>query len=264
MTALELNHALRALWPELNPEKTVDRIIAGNPDQVIEAVAVCWMPYSEALRQAVALGANTVVAHEPTFYDHWELRQEPQHARFHEAKEEKQKLIEELGITIMRCHDVWDILPEIGVPHEWGRFLGLGEPSKREKYYHVYSVEPAPAIEWTQRLASKTKSAGQATLQLYGDPQRVVTKIGIGTGCASAGETLFDMGADLAVAVDDISRSWIIGEYCNDTGNPLVVVSHGVSEACAMGSLAEKIRELLPGVTVNVIPQGAGYREITG
>jgi putative NIF3 family GTP cyclohydrolase 1 type 2 len=62
--------------------------------------------------------------------------------------------------------------------------------------------------------------------------------------------------------VDDIARAWIIGEYCHDTGNPLIVVNHGVSENCAMDSLAEKLRELT-NVPVHLIEQGASYQEIS-
>jgi hypothetical protein len=73
---------------------------------------------------------------------------------------------------------------------------------------------------------------------------------------------LYELGADLAVTVDDIARAWVIGEYCHDTGNPLIVVNHGVSEACAMDSLAETLRKLTD-VPVHLIKQGASYREVS-
>lgn len=262
MTAQQLSDALHALWPHCDPEKTVDRVITGDPDQVINGIAVCWMSYSETLIQAAELGVNTVVTHEPTFYDHFELKKSVAHPRFEAAKAKKQLLIDELGLTIVRCHDVWDAIPEIGVPFEWGRFLGLGEPTKSERYLNIYEVQEQRAEDFARYFASKTARSGQSTIEFYGDPNRFIKTVGLGTGCCSEAMTLYDLGADLAVSVDDIARAWIIGEYCRDTGDPLIVVNHGVSEDCAMESLATKLRELVPNVPVHRIAQGASYREI--
>ena len=262
MTAQELNDSLCRLWPMLDLSKTVDRVIAGDPGVEVSSVAVCWMPYTATLRNAAVLGANVVVAHEPTFYDHFELRQSPEAGRLADAKAAKQAVIKELGLTIIRCHDVWDAKLGDGVPFEWARFLGLTDLVASKPYLHVYAVDPAPAYVVAQKLASKTAAAGQSTLEFYGDPDRLVSTIGIGTGCCSEPSALWDMGADLAVAVDDILRCWIYGEYAADTGNPLVVVNHGVSEACAMGSLAVELQRIVPGTPVHEIKQGASYREI--
>ncbi|MCW5941301.1 MAG: Nif3-like dinuclear metal center hexameric protein [Fimbriimonadaceae bacterium] len=263
MTVQGLNDALCALWPELDRERTVDRVIAGDPNATVEAVAVCWMPYSETLLRAGALGANVVVAHEPTFYDHHEFRRQPGDPRLQEAAEKKARLIEEFGVAVIRCHDVWDAIGEIGVPFEWGRFLGLTEIVASRRYLNVYAVEPRPAVAWARALAARTAEAGQRTVEFYGDPDRLVRTIGVGTGCCSDALDLYDLGADLAVTVDDIARAWIIGEYCHDEGRPLVVVNHGVSEDGAMDSLARAVGDLLPGVPVHRIRQGASYREVT-
>jgi len=262
MTAQELSDALHALWPHANPEKTVDRVIAGNPDQSINGIAVCWMPYSETLRQAAALGVNTVVTHEPTFYDHHELRNTPGHPRYVAAKAEKERLIAELGLTIIRCHDVWDAIPEIGVPFRWGYFLGLTDLVHSQRYLNVYRVPPQTAAEFARYLAGRTAAAGQQTVEFYGDPDRIIERVGIGAGCCSDALDLYELGADLAVTVDDIARAWIIGEYCRDTGHPLIVVNHGVSEACAMDSLVDALQELT-NVPVHLIEQGASYQEIS-
>jgi putative NIF3 family GTP cyclohydrolase 1 type 2 len=221
------------------------------------------MPYSSTLREAAALGVNTVVTHEPTFYDHFELRNQTAHPRYEAAKAAKQQLIAELGLTILRCHDVWDAIPEVGVPFEWGRFLGLRELVRSERYLNVYRVESQTALSFAQYFAGKTQTAGQGTVEFYGDASRMISTVGIGTGCCSDALALYDLGADLAVSVDDIARAWIVGEYCHDTGNPMIVVNHGVSEDCAMGSLCDAVRGLLPGMPVHRLRQGASYREVS-
>jgi len=263
MTARELNAYLCSLWPQLDLDRTVDRVIAGDPDVEVRGVAVCWMPYRWTIAEAAKRGANVVVAHEPTFFDHFELRQPPANARLEAAKAEKLAEIEALGVTVIRCHDVWDARLADGVPFEWARFLGLTHRVAEARYLHVYEVPETSALDMARQLASRTAVAGQATVEFYGDPDRRITRVGVGTGCCSEPAALWDLGADLAVAVDDILRCWIMGEYATDTGNPLVVVNHGVSEACAMGSLAAEIQRALPHVPVHEIRQGASYREVT-
>lgn len=260
MTVSHLRDLLWDLHPGLDRDRTVDQIIAG-PDQDIRQAAVCWMPYSWAVAEAAARGANLLVAHEPTFYDHFEFRQGLDE-RFQEAKAEKEKLIQELGITILRCHDVWDAVPGIGVPDSWGRFLGLGAPIASTTYHRLYRVEKRTAEEAARDIAQKTKAAGQSVLAFYGNPEAQVETIAIGTGCCSTPHDLFSLGADLVVSVDDIIRSWIDGEWAADTGRPILVVNHGVSEACAMDSLAAKIQELAPGIQTSVIQQGCSYLEV--
>lgn len=260
MIVSQLRDLLWSLHPALDKDLTVDQIIAG-PDQEIRHAAVCWMPYSWAIKEAAARGANLLVAHEPTFYDHFEFRQGLDE-RYQGAKAEKERLIMELGITILRCHDVWDAVPESGVPDSWGRFLGLGAPVDSTIYHRLYKIERAGALEAAQRIAQKTKASGQSTLAFYGNPEAPVERIGIGTGCCSSPHELFALGADMVISVDDIIRSWIDGEWATDTGRPILVVNHGVSEACAMESLAAKVQELAPGIPTSVIHQGCSHLEV--
>lgn len=260
MNVSQLRDLLWSLHPELNRDRTVDQIIAG-PDQEIRAAAVCWMPYSWAIREAAARGANLLVAHEPTFYDHFEFRQMLDE-RYAQAKAEKEKLIEELGLTILRCHDVWDAVPGKGVPDSWGKLLGFDEPVSQSVYHRIYQVPSGTALEVSIRIADRTAEYGQATLAFYGDPGARVETVGLGTGCCSSPHDLFALGADLAISVDDIVRAWIDGEWATDTGRPVLVVNHGVSEACAMQSLADQISCLVGGIPVSVIRQGCSFLEV--
>lgn len=260
MKISDLRDYLWSLHPSLNREETVDQIIYG-PDQDIAKVAVCWMPFSETIREAHKRGANMIVAHEPTFYIHHELKTDPGE-NYKESVLAKKQLLDDTGITVLRCHDVWDAVPGKGVPDCWGAFLGLKNLVASTTYLRVYKVPPTSAKDLVKDFASKTKTMGQDTWGLYGDPDRVISRVGTGTGCCSNPHELFALGADLAVSVDDIVRAWIDGEWSEDTGCPVAVVNHGVAEAIAMDSLAEELRSVLPGVEVTVIEQGCSYKEI--
>ena len=258
MKAIEINQHLNALIPDLH-EKTVDRVIYGNPEVEVQGIAVAWMPYRDTVLRAGELSANVMVTHEPTFYDHWDLDGKLANVPESMAKRE---LIEGEHITIIRCHDVWDALPDIGIPFAWGDFLELGPPVGGERFYNVYEVPTCSAREFTLQMSEKTRQLGQPTLGFYGDPDRQIQRVGLGTGCISNPFTLYEMGADLAISVDDVVRAWVAGEWCHDTGNPLVVVNHCVAEEPGMVTLANYLQKTFSDLPIHHIPQECTYQSI--
>ena len=217
------------------------------------------MPYSDTVERAMEVGANVLVVHEPTFYHHWDLDGKDVDVP---ELEPKKKLIADSGVTIIRCHDVWDALPDIGIPYAWGDFLDLGKPTKSERFYNIYDVPSQTAGAFAGHVASKTGSIGQSTVEFYGDPDRTIGSVGVGTGCISNPFKIYRMGADLAISVDDTVRAWIAGEWCHDTGKPLIVVNHNVAEEPGMVTLADHLRKAFPDIPVTHIPQGCSYQSI--
>jgi hypothetical protein len=255
MRAMEINSYLKSLVGDL-PENTVDRVIYGDTDREVSGISVCWMPYIDTIKEAKRLGTNVMVVHEPTFYTHWDLQGKTDYS---DEISVKKKIIDENQITIIRCHDVWDTMPQVGIPFGWGRFLRLGEPLCINKYLHIYKIAPQKAIEFAKGIVKMTSVLGQDAIGFYGDPNRTVTKVGIGTGCCGKPWDFYKMGADIAIVVDDIMRAWEAGEWCNDTGFPAVVVNHAVSEVPAMSSLADTLIKRYPELKVMHIPQKCSY-----
>lgn len=260
MTPQEVSEHLRSLIDDL-PERSVDRVIYGDPAATVRAIAVAWMPYSSTIVAAAEAGANLLVVHEPTFYHHWDLDAEPVDAAQVEAK---RRLLDEHGITVVRCHDVWDAMPGIGIPFAWGEFLGLGELVTSVRHYNVYRVPMQPAGAVARRIAARTAALGQEQVAFYGDPERPVSTVGLGTGCISDPFALYGLGADLAISVDDVVRAWVAGEWCRDTGRPLVVVNHAVSEEPGMATLARFLGERFPLIPVTHLRQGLTYSAVSG
>ena len=75
ITAAQLQQFLTSRV-KLNPG-TVDRIIIGNPQTVINKIGTCWMSTWDACKKAVATGVNVLITHEPTFYTHRDLDEVP-------------------------------------------------------------------------------------------------------------------------------------------------------------------------------------------
>ncbi|MGE5294205.1 MAG: hypothetical protein ACM3VT_05200, partial [Solirubrobacterales bacterium] len=120
LTAGDVHEHLRSLGREwIDPQNTVDTFKSGRPEMPVKGIAVAWMSYFDALREAVAKGCNLFVTHEPTYYNHTDTDQS---VFAFEIARQKKAFIEDNGLTIIRCHDVWDRVPGIGIPDAWGQY----------------------------------------------------------------------------------------------------------------------------------------------
>jgi len=81
---------------------TVDTVKTGNASKEITGIVLTFMATSEVIEQAIQLGANFIITHEPTFYNHldktdWLVQ--------HPSYQAKRDLIERSGLVIWRFHD---------------------------------------------------------------------------------------------------------------------------------------------------------------
>lgn len=268
--AKDVNTYLRSLAKVKEP--SVDRIIIGNPETEIKKIGTCWMPYWKTLKKAVADGVNLLIVHEPTFYTYWDLQDEfkdaPAYARekYLQLRKEKAAWIEANHLVIIRCHDVEDLIPKIGIPFAFGNALGFNQEQivRSQPYYNIYKIEPQPAIQVVRYIANKLKSLGQDGVQFYGDDQYSVKTIGVGTGCICDPMQFMELEPDMFIAIDDSIRTWTQTTYAEDSGRPLVVVNHGTSEEFGMRLLSNHLQEIYSSTPVVHFNQGCSYRWIPG
>jgi putative NIF3 family GTP cyclohydrolase 1 type 2 len=266
ITALDLQNFLRTLYKIEEP--SCDRIIIGKPDTPIKKVVTIWTPYWKTLKQAKEAGANVLVVHEPTFYNHWDLDGDTDHLEageaYEEAIEEKKAWIEENNMVIIRSHDVPDIMKETGIPFALGMALGFTNDDiiSKKDYYNVYRIESETAGSLAGRIAKTLKDFGQPGVAFYGDADRKISSLGLGTGCICDPRAYAELGAEMHIAIDDTIRTWIQTTYSEDTGQPLVVINHGTAEDFGMELLSRLLKEKLQ-VPVEHIRQGCSYRWIT-
>ena len=78
---------------------TCDTCKAGDMNVEPDKIAVSMFATPEIIRQAKEWGAQLLIVHEPTYYNHWDKHSEEK------LECEKRKLIEESGLTIFRYHD---------------------------------------------------------------------------------------------------------------------------------------------------------------
>ena len=274
ITASDLQDYLRSKVPR--GESSVDRIILGNPDTKIRKVGTAWTPYLKTLEEAVKLGINVLVVYGPTFYmDEDPVAFEnivqqcfihtpsPAKEQYIEALEKKKKWIEKHDLVIIRSRD----LPNsITVPFGLGEKLGFRKEHivGSKEYYNVYRIERTKAANLVRKITLALKDLNQPGVAFYGDPERYVSTVGIGTGEYCDPRSYAELKPELTIGVDDTIWTWLQTAYAEDTGNPLVVINQGTAEEMGMRLLNGLLRGEIPSLEFIHIHQGCDYEWITG
>jgi len=272
ISAAELQKFLVSLT-QLKP-RTVDRFIIGDPSTPIKKIGTCWMSDWKTCRRAVESGVNVLITHEPTFYTHWDLDEKegdyyasPEYTKqlYLQQIERKKKWINGNGLVIIRNHDTLDALKDKGIPFAFGNFLGFSNKDiiNSRTFYNVYKTDKQPAAAYAKSIVGKLAELGQPGVAFYGDPERIISSVGVGTGCICDPMEFSDLKPDLFIAIDDVVRTWTQTAYAADTGEPLIVINHGTSEEMGMRSLNQIIKQKFPDIDVIHFNQGCTYKWIT-
>ena len=259
MKAIDLKKHMEHVGAWVDWQNTVDRFIIGDPETEVKGIAVGWQSRTEALREAIKLGCNLFVTHEPTFYEHLDKNRN----KFNLPQiEKKQKFIEDNGLVILRCHDVWDQMPKVGIVDSWGKHLGFDEKLNSERFHSVYTSPKSTLGALAKYVAAMTSYLRQDFVEMVGDPDTKVSKVAIGCGAITHYYTMRELGADVIIGTDDGMRYWYCGAWALERGFPLVIVNHATAEEPGLKNLAGYIGEQFPEVKVNFIPQGCMFKTI--
>jgi putative NIF3 family GTP cyclohydrolase 1 type 2 len=258
MRAGDLQDYLRSLdggW--MNLSATVDTFKAGDPNTEIRGIAVGWMSYTWAMQEALDLGCNVFITHEPTYYDHYD--RDPWVFDLPGVRA-KQRFIESNRLVVIRCHDLWDLMPAVGVLDSWAAWLGLGPAIGGEGYHRVYDVSGKTARQLAQHIALRTAAFGQQAVAFVGAGAKPVTRLGLGTGASTPFlNWIQKYRIDVALTTDDGTAYWRDAGYGIDMDVPLIVVNHLVSEEAGVMNLARHLQEHYPDIPVHHIAQRCMY-----
>lgn len=272
ITAADLLNYLRSISPKL---ESSDRIILGNPDIRIKKVGTAWTPYIDTLKRAINNGINVLIVYGPTFYmdkdpelfetfDFQFFNNIPSPAREQYAKafHSKKKWIEKNELVIIRCYHLINLK---FIPAGFAEILGYREDDivSSKEYYYVYKVEKNTAAKIARKIAINLKKLNQPGVAFYGDPTRIVSTIGIGTGEMCDPRSYSELNPDLYIGVDDTIWTWLQTSYAEDTGNPLIVINQGTSEEMGIRLLNQHLRERIPSIEIVHFNQGCDYKWIT-
>jgi len=259
MRAVGVHEFFRGVGTWMDWSKTVDGFRFGDPETEVTGIAVAWKPYWSDLKRARELGCNLFVGHESIFREGpMQPRDESEFAQ--ELEQPKLAWLRESGLVVYRCHDLWDMMPGIGVRDSWARGLGFeGEPLGVSGFCRIEDVSGHTFGSLSAQIAERVKPLGQQAVLAVGDEDQPVTRLALGSGASTLAE-MVGLGADVWLGYDDYFRQVRDGALFRDIGMPYLVVNHGTLEEWGVRNLGDYLRAHFPSIPVHFLPQGCIYR----
>ncbi len=239
--------------------KTVDTIKAGDPDQKVTGIVTTMFATVAVIEKAAAIGANFIIAHEPTFYNHLD---ETNWLENNDVYKYKSALLKKYNIVVWRFHDYMHAHKPDGVISGVLEALGWEKYADITKKPYLMNIPPASL----QSIIDLTKKKlGIAHLRYVGDKQQVCSKIVFAPGSAGGRMQISALTAekpDLLI-VGEVDE-WETSEYVRDlrasgSKTSLLVLGHIVSEEPGLEWLVKWLQPRLKDIRITHIPSSDAF-----
>lgn len=232
---------------------TVDTIKAGDPSQKVSGIVTTMFATIEIIKKTAELGANFIIAHEPTFYNHLDKTDWLQNDDVYKAKFD---LLNHHKIVIWRCHDYIHAHKPDGV------LMGTLQALEWDKYYDESnpSVIQIPQISLKEIINHTKDKLSIEYVRFVGDLAQQCKKIVLMPG-ASGGtrqiESIEKFKPDVLI-VGEVNE-WETSEYVRNMQSEggktsLIVLGHIVSEEAGMQWMKTWLNQNFPTIKATHIP----------
>ena len=258
MKAYEIMEELFALADRSKFNETCDTCKAGNPEIEVNKVAVTMFATPDVVRQAKEWGAQLLITHEPTYYNHMDVHSDEK------IECEKRKLIEESNITLYRFHDhPHYTTPDIIYSGEL-KEMGL---SGRIEYTNIFDLvrfhleQPLTAVELAKILEERLQIKH---LRICGAQDIPSTNISL--MCGTPGGVFNELKSEQCqILLVGEACEWAWAEYARDAAQlgynkTLIIMGHVGSERDGMKYTAELLKGKHPELDVKYFECGEVYR----
>ena len=241
-------------------EGTVDTIKSGEGQQEVTGIVTTMFATVEVIRKAATLGANFIIAHEPTFYNH---RDETDWLESNPVFQQKKALLDKHKIVVWRFHDYWHmhrpdgirtgVLEKLG----WEKYMNQSNPSMLE----------IPATKLSDLIAHVKKSLGVRQVRFIGDLDQTCSRVGLLPGASGGRSHIQLLGRENphVLIVGELSE-WETAEYVRDARSmniplSLIVLGHAESEDPGMSWLVKWLQPKVPDIKVTHVPSPYPFQE---
>lgn len=258
-TIQQVIDALLADIPGAPFPDTVDTIKTGDPNQRVKGIVTTMFATDAVIRKTIDVGANFIIAHEPTFYNHpdettW-LGADP-------VLEFKKNLLKKHGIVVWRFHDGIHAHKPDGI--RMGVLQALGWDSYYDPSAPPFTLLPS-ALSLGALIDRFKNKLAIGPLKYIGDLAQPCTRVVLSPGAAGGQKQIGwikQYQPDLFVCGE--LNEWETSEYIRDARYQgkkisLVVLGHSVSEEPGMQWLVPVLQTKIPGVPVTHLPSGDAF-----
>lgn len=236
-------------------DQTVDTFKDGDPATPVTGIAVTMMATFDVLQRAAARGANLVITHEPTFYDHFD-KLDVLESEHDSVTAVKRAFIREHHMVVVRMHDHWHQRRPEPMAINLAGVLGWQQYQRPESEF-LYRIPEITVAELASTIRQRLPAP---TLRVIGDPNLRVTKVGLVPGAAGFDkQRLVFRSLGVEVLVIGEGREWEIAEYAADAvtagqRKALIVTGHIPSEQDGMAEFARWLGTFVKEVPITFVP----------
>lgn len=247
---------------EALPARTVDQLKIGNPEQQVTGIVTTAVPTIAVIKQAIAAGANMIIAHEATFFNNDDANNGLKDDDIYKYKLD---LITKNNIAIWRFHDGWHAHKPDGIM--WGALLKLGW----EKYYDAATPKtitlPQPlSLGSIVELTKKKLNAPQ--VRVIGDVKKPVKTVFFALGSMPSTQQIAIIQQEKPdLILSGEAREWETCERVRDgfvlgLNTKLIALGHAISEEAGMEYAATWLAPKVNGIKVAYIAGGTPFKYV--
>jgi putative NIF3 family GTP cyclohydrolase 1 type 2 len=233
-------------------DQTVDTFKDGDPATTITGIAVTMMATFDVIRRAVASGANLIITHEPTFYDHLDRLDVLEGDAVTAAK---RAFIRENHVVVLRMHDHWHRRRPDGIATGMAKALAWEQYRDPQSEY-LFTLPEATLGDLAASIRQRLRAP---TLRVVGDSALRVTRVALVPG--AAGFALHRQAlqrTDVEVLVIGEAHEWETVEYVADAisagkKKALIITGHIPSEQAGMEEFARWLGTFMADVPVTFV-----------
>lgn len=232
--------------------QTVDTIKSGTREQAVTGIVTTMFPTVSIIRETVKRGANFIIAHEPTFYNHLD---DTKWTTPNEVLQQKQELLAQHNIAIWRFHDYWHSVRPDGIVYGVAKKAGWTNYFDADR--HLVTL---PALTLGALVEHLKKTLQIAHVRVIGDAVQLCSRIALLPGAAGGQPqiSLLEKEKPDVLVVGEV-HEWETAEYVRDSralGNKvaLIVLGHAVSEEPGMEWLVSWLQNKVNGIKIDHIP----------
>lgn len=237
---------------------TVDTLKSGSPDTKVTNIVTAMFATIAVIRKAIDLGANFIIAHEPTFYNHTD---DTSWLQGDDVYQYKADLLKQHNIAVWRNHDyIHRLIPD-------GVTTGVLAQLEWQKYADktIPNIITLPATTVKKVVTHAKEKLDIEKVRFVGDPEQSCTKVLFMPGAAGGRtqiEGIAKIKPDLLIC-GEISE-WETAEYVRDArakgdNISLAILGHIASEEPGSEFMLNWLKEKVPGIKATHIKSGNSY-----
>lgn len=257
MKAVDIMEELFALANPGDFSRSCDTCKAGDPNREVHKVAVSMFATPDVVRQAQAFGAQLLIVHEPTYYNHMDVHSDEK------LEKEKRAFIEASGLTVYRYHDhPHAITPDVIAVGQLRQFGLKGQIDTTDVFdlVRVRLDEPMTPRELACLLE---KNCDIRHLRISGAADTPCHVISCMFG--TPGGVFEELKSDKCeILLTGEVCEWSLAEYARDAAQlghkkALIVMGHIPSERDGMRYTADILQKMHPEFEVRYLECGEVY-----